>query len=755
MGFLFGGKTGETAESLARKRAVTEALMASANGGVAQTVGEGIAQLGQALSGRLGANALQKKQDVGRAALAERIRNAFAGGAPGATGSASIPMSGAASEMSSSAPATPVNMDGNQVYGDFIDTVKGGITNPYGLAAVAATGKAESGYSPENVNRTWSDPSESGQPGRAGGIMSWRGPRYEALAATGDLSPAGQAKFFLSENPDLIAKLNNAKSLDEAQGLMNSAWQFAGYNRPGGETARRFGLAQGFLPTFQGQGTEVASLDPKAGIPAAPSVPAATPLAAIQAAAPASGYVDPQVTTSARRPAVAAALAGNAPAPAAAPRSQVVAQALNGPHVVAQAAPSDGGALGFNPDLLDILSDPYISREQSAAVQAVIDRQLADRAARAEEARKRADPGYQLGLEKTRLEVDALKNPKLSPADQARIDLDKDKFDFDKSKPTEVGGRLIGPDGKVIYEAPGKWQKLDDGSLFNEATGEFRTAPKPEGQSGFRFKGSSVEAQSLNGLIDSGTLTEDQAQQLGAGKTVSGPNGEIIFMTPQGVFAGQDGKATPLVPPQPAQQQLQQPYVDLFGTGGGSPAPAAPAAQSAPAAPAQRQGMIPITGPKVTVDESKAGGFADRMVQADKDLAGVGDVATGWAGTFGNLVSDNDYIPDSAESRFMTSDFQKFDQARRAFINSQLRRESGAAIGKDEYANANKMYFPMPGDSKDTIAQKAAARQAAIKAMIRDAGPTYGKPKADEATGDMPDFSKMSDEELQRFIDGK
>ena len=44
----------------------------------------------------------------------------------------------------------------------------------------------------------------------------------------------------------------------------------------------------------------------------------------------------------------------------------------------------------------------------------------------------------------------------------------------------------------------------------------------------FRFTGNSVEAQALNGLIDSGQLTPDQAQQLAAGKTVSGPNGEIM-----------------------------------------------------------------------------------------------------------------------------------------------------------------------------------------------------------------------------------
>ncbi len=741
-GFLFGGNTGETAESLARKRAVAEALLANANSSVPQTIGDGIASIGQALSGRLGLNALNKKEAAGRAAVSDRIRQALsgygAGGSPAAA-SAGIPMTDAATEITA---GKPIDMTGNRVYSDFINTVKSGadgvtgITNPYGLAAVAATGNAESGFSPGNVNRTWSDPSQSGQPGTAGGIMSWRGPRYSALAATGDLSPSGQAKFFLKEDPNLIAALNNAKSLEEAQGLMNNAWAFAGHNEPGGaEVRRRMGFASSYLPSFQGEVSEVASLDPKAGMP--------TPQAAIQAVAPASGHVDPQVTTAARAP-----IPSPTAAPAAAPaRNQQVAQALN--------APTPSGPVGVSPELLDVLNDPYISPGQSAVVRALIDNSLSEQQAARERAAKQADPAYRLGLEKSQLEVDALKNPKISPADQARIDIDKDKLKFEQGKPTEVGGRLIGPDGKVIYEAPGKWQKLDDGSLFNESTGEFKVAPKPEGQSGFRFKGSSVEAQALNGLIDSGTLTENQAQQLGAGKTVSGPNGEIIFMTPQGVFSGnpQAGTAKPLVAP---AQPAEQPYVDLFGNGGGTPTPApaapvqpGPAPQAAEAP--QRQGMIPLTAPKVTIDESKAAGFADRMNEAEAIIQKYG--AAG-AGVKDQFVSDNDYIPNVAENWMLSSDFQNFGQARRNFINAQLRRESGAVIGPEEFTNARKQYFPEPGDNDEVLKQKAQNRQTAIQAMIRDAGPTYGKAKktSDEPA---PDFSKMSDEELQRYIDGR
>ena len=57
---------------------------------------------------------------------------------------------------------------------------------------------------------------------------------------------------------------------------------------------------------------------------------------------------------------------------------------------------------------------------------------------------------------------------------------------------------------------------------------------------------------------------------------------------------------------------------------------------------------------------------------------------------------------------------QLAEQAQRDFINATLRQESGAAIGKDEFDNARKQYFPQPGDSSAVIAQKAANRKLVI-----------------------------------------
>lgn len=204
----------------------------------------------------------------------------------------------------------PPDYSSNEVYNDFMDTVKGGVDNPYALAAIASTADSESKFSPQNMTGSWSDPSESGQAGTAGGIMSWRGDRFNKMRAfvqsnQGRGSTAQlQAQFFLQENPGLIKQLNSASSLEEAQGLMNRAWQFAGYNRPGGEAANRMSKARGFLSKFQGQGSNAVADEgviPAEGSPTgdtSPKAAAASPSrkasAPEEAAAPPTPKAAPQ-----------------------------------------------------------------------------------------------------------------------------------------------------------------------------------------------------------------------------------------------------------------------------------------------------------------------------------------------------------------------------------------------------------------------------------------------------------------------------
>lgn len=469
--FIFGADgLPKTPEELARMRAMADALMPSR---APQNVGEGISSIGNAIMYR----ALMNKADNGQKAGVDAATSGFSsvlkaltgGGAavpaPSITAPAvaagaqspSIQSPDTSAEIAKTDPAA-TDMSGNQIYGDFIKTVKSGVTNPYGLAAIAATGKAESGYSPDNANRSWSDPSQSGAPGTAGGIMSWRGPRLQALydyasskgEKPGAISPATQAEFFLREDPNLISKLNSAKSVDEAQSMMNRAWAFAGYDQPGGEAARRMSLANSYLPNFQGQDTQVASLSPM------PPAIAAQPGMA-ETASPKMGYVDPMVSAPNYKP-QAAAPALPAPvdvptlpvagAPAASPdpgKDLGMLRALAGlsgrdpsatgafpaaPGVqVAQAAPAGGFDIT---SAIEAANNPFLPEGKRAVLQALIGQQLEQQKAQRELQIRQADPAYQTELQLKKAQLNQITNPQMSPGDAARLQLEEQKLKTDQ-----------------------------------------------------------------------------------------------------------------------------------------------------------------------------------------------------------------------------------------------------------------------------------------------------------------------------------
>ncbi len=154
--------------------------------------------------------------------------------------------------------------------------------------------------------------------------------------------------------------------------------------------------------------------------------------------------------------------------------------------------------------------------------------------------------------------------------------------------------------------------------------------------------------------------------------------------------------------------------------GGASPAPTNPYA---------------LTG-KTTEDQGKSAGFANRMVESHNilnQLEGVGldktQATLGSVPIIGNSLSSGDK--------------QKFEQAKRNFVTSILRKESGAAISAGEFDTEEKKYFPQVGDKPEVVEQKRQARETAIQSVMSAAGPGYKvpdafKPGAKPATGAAP-----------------
>lgn len=118
----------------------------------------------------------------------------------------------------------------------------------------------------------------------------------------------------------------------------------------------------------------------------------------------------------------------------------------------------------------------------------------------------------------------------------------------------------------------------------------------------------------------------------------------------------------------------------------------------------------------LTEGQAKALAFSARMLAADQKLAelsrkGVNVSVPGADAPFGVGTAVN-AVQGEAQ--------QMLDQAKRDFINATLRRESGAVIGKDEFINADKQYFPQIGDSRAVIEQKARNRRTAIEGVRAD-----------------------------------
>lgn len=119
-----------------------------------------------------------------------------------------------------------------------------------------------------------------------------------------------------------------------------------------------------------------------------------------------------------------------------------------------------------------------------------------------------------------------------------------------------------------------------------------------------------------------------------------------------------------------------------------------------------------------TEGERVAATYAERMNQANSALSKFEKQATG----AGQLVYQE--LPNVLKPEVT----QEIEQAKRNFLNAVLRKESGAVINPAEMEEANKQYFPLPGDSPAVVKLKAQNRDTAIKGMYRSAGGASAKP---------------------------
>ncbi len=186
------------------------------------------------------------------------------------------------------------------------------------------------------------------------------------------------------------------------------------------------------------------------------------------------------------------------------------------------------------------------------------------------------------------------------------------------------------------------------------------------------------------------------------------------------------------------KRTLQAFPVTLGGTAaaaGAAPAVGVPGAPGGAGTPLRGK-----SGAALTESQGNATAFGMRMKEANSILiplekAGVkntGLISGAVGGTVGLVPFVGDKLEGVTGSIFnalpgilggLSPEQQQVVQARINFITALLRKESGAAISAGEFVQAEKNYFPKPGDDPTVVAQKQKARDLAIKTMEIQAGP--------------------------------
>lgn len=410
VGFIFGGDTKETPDSIKRKRDLVRALMGASN--APRNVGEGLNALGDGIVANVLDRRADKAEKTGLDSANAAFSSLFGGGA--STSASPIPMTDAGSEVNTSNPA-PV-------------TAKGEIADYIRQAATAR------GIDPEVALRV-------------------------AMSEGGLENPVNQSNYV---KDGVREQSYGPFQLYMGGGLGNKALE-AGIDprdpaqwQKGVDFALDQAKTGGWGPWY---GAKKIGITGMTGIGHAPQeVASAQPMTATDAIAAQS----PQTPQTAS---ISPAQALSAPPQQAAPQLPPPTNVAPAPQVAQATTQTPAQALAAGgpsmQQLIQASQNQFLTDGQRGVINALLKQKLDQQEADREMQMKRSDPAYQIGLKKSQLELDNLQNPRISPADQARIDLEKQKFDFERNKPKDPvrvsqGETLVDMGGKEIYKAAPK-----------------------------------------------------------------------------------------------------------------------------------------------------------------------------------------------------------------------------------------------------------------------------------------------------------
>lgn len=246
-----------------------------------------------------------------------------------------------------------------------------------------------------------------------------------------------------------------------------------------------------------------------------------------------------------------------------------------------------------------------------------------------------------------------------------------------------------------------------DGTIFNRSTGEFKSNPN----GGSYYRGTSVDAQAYNHLLEQG-YTREQIDQLAGGRVVTDPStGALTFMRPQdliGAGTGQQSQAAPQQAPMPQGQGQQQ---QAGGVG----------VQLTPGKPNKAKSQDQVKGEVLIANAEADFQQADQLFNA---LGNSKDLAAGYGGSLGRF--------------FQSPDYQVASDSIVNVVQSYIYAVSGAQAPEQEVQRNAKLVTPTLMDSpkaREAKRRRLEAMMEAIRVKAREG--TAPPPGADEGWQDL------------------
>lgn len=127
---------------------------------------------------------------------------------------------------------------------------------------------------------------------------------------------------------------------------------------------------------------------------------------------------------------------------------------------------------------------------------------------------------------------------------------------------------------------------------------------------------------------------------------------------------------------------------------------------------------------KAKEGEKKAASFADRMNRSYTELNRL-EQTIDPTDRFIPIIAGGEGVIAELANRQASPEEQQYATAASDFVTAQLRKESGAVIGAEEFQRKYREFFPVPGDSDAQIESKRQRREAAAQNMVAESGGLY------------------------------